>query len=114
MNAIMRCIVSILFITILVAAPPSVDPPSELSIQGLLTSKGGQVGPDGNDGMTFKHFATQEGGKALFTDISPVKMDALHSVLGRRAISTPVSLIQTVLLGLKSKSIMNRNYPGSR
>ena len=71
MNATMRYTVAILYVTILVAAPASADPPSELSIQGLLTSNSGQVAPDGNYGMTFKLFTAQEGGEALFTDISP-------------------------------------------
>lgn len=71
MNATVRCTVAIFCITILFATPASADLPSELSMQGLLTTNSGQVAPDGNYGMTFKLFTAQEGGEALFTDISP-------------------------------------------
>ncbi len=71
MNAIRYRAIAAIFCIICLATPALADPPSELSIQGLLTSNSGQVAPNGNYGMTFKLFNTEDGGQALFTDISP-------------------------------------------
>ncbi len=82
----MRFALLLSIMVLCLASPVSAEPPKHLSSQGVLKDGGGALVPDGDYDLTFKIYAAETGGTALWTETVtavPVTGGLYSVVLGR-------------------------------